>query len=126
MVRLAAGIAIGVLLTCGLAEAGVTGKILAPAGSTVTVQPGAMHEYVTVVKFPGIDLSCTYERLQATPGPLSLEQKGSPMLSCDRASTPGSSTNPTATQSRTVLVTKFRYYVTDSHGSVVYRVVRAP
>jgi hypothetical protein len=47
------------------------------------------------------------------------------MLFCSRKSVPGS-LKPTAPQSRLIMVSRFRYYVTDNHGTVVYQVNRAP
>src|SRR5262249_47493413 len=103
----------------GIAVAGER-FLVVPSESHAVVQVG--KRYQTVLSFRAIDLECGYV---TTLAPFGLEPKGSPMLFCSRASTPGSS-DPNAIQSRSVFVSRFRYYVTDNHGNVVYKVTRTP
>jgi hypothetical protein len=118
MKRVIAGLALGAILGAGGAMAGVRALIV-PPGSRVTLQTGRQTSLLTL---GALDLSCTYGNLT---GAFGVEPAGSPMLFCSRKSVPGS-LKPTAPQSRLILVSRFRYYVTDNHGTVVYQVNRAP
>ena len=121
MKRLLAGVAIGVAITSSSVAIGGALDIRIPPGSRAVVQPGT--KYSTLVRFPGLDLSCTYARAKAPiPG---LEPAGGPLMFCSRSSVPGSN-DPQQPQSRLIVVSRFRYFVTDNHGNVVYKVLRAP
>jgi hypothetical protein len=119
MRKLLAGLVLGAALGSGAAFAAVHDLIARP-GSRVTVQ--ANRTYGTVVTFPGIDLTCTYGITKAWLG---LEPARSRVLFCSRKSAPGSF-DPARPQSRMVMVSRFRYYVTDNHRNNVYAVQRAP
>jgi hypothetical protein len=119
MRQLLAGLALGTVLGSGGAIAGVRDLVAGP-GSRVTVQPG--RQYSTALTFPGLDLSCTYS---ITRGAFELEPARSALLFCSRKSVPGS-LDPKQPQSRLVIVSRFRYYVTDNYGRVAYKALRAP
>jgi hypothetical protein len=110
---------IGLALGSTAAIAGVQDLVVRP-GTRATVLLG--RQYSTAVTFSGIDLGCTYPILLARIG---LEPKGSPILFCSRKSVPGSN-DPNALQSRTVIISKYRYSVTNNQGQVAYTVNRAP
>jgi hypothetical protein len=118
MKRVVVGLALGAILGAGGAMAGVRAFIV-PPGSRVTLQSGRQ---ATLLTLGALDLSCSYANIT---GAFGVEPSGSPMLFCSRKSVPGS-LKPTAPQSRLIMVSRFRYYATDNHGTVVYQVNRAP
>jgi hypothetical protein len=119
MEGLVVGLLVGVAIGSAGAIAGVRDLVVRP-GTSATVLPG--RQYSTAVTFAGIDLECSYSYLLAKIG---LEPKGSPVLFCARKSVPGSN-DPNAVQSRMVIVSKYRYTVTNNRGEWVYTVNRAP
>jgi hypothetical protein len=119
MRRLLAGLVLGTVLGSSGAIAAVQDLVVGP-GTRAIVQPG--RKYSTALAFPGLDLSCNYSLTLRSFG---VEPTRSPLLYCSRRSVPGS-VDPQAIQSRAVIVSDFRYYVTDNHGSVVYQVNRSP
>jgi hypothetical protein len=119
MRRLLVGLVLGTIIGSSGAIAAVQDLIVRP-GTRATVQVGRAH--ATALAFPGLDLSCGYA---ITRGSFGAEPARAPLLYCSRKSVPGSF-DPQAVQSRTIFVTRFRYYVTDNRGNVVYQVNRAP
>ena len=119
MKRLVVGLVLGLAIGSAAAMGGVRDLVVKPGGRAM-ILPG--RQTATGVTFAGIDLRCTYSILLAQLGP---EPKGSPVLFCSHKSVPGS-VGPTALQERLVIISKYRYSITNNRGETVYTVRRTP
>src|SRR5207249_9213843 len=75
------GLVAGCLVGIGVAHATSNDIVVPPKARVVVKTPGS--KYSTTIKFPGLDLSCSYGRL-LNAVPTFSARKGDPVLFCSR------------------------------------------